>query len=137
MGNNQSNKNSGAGPKNPLDKLARGLIKVGKYEFEIPEYRFDLLYISTEEPRNVNAGSFKLSFSITEDGINLQEIPKDESSTIFLQLEIEKPNSDDTIEELGYFPNYARMDKKQRWVYLNWLKDVRKEINISFVFTYY
>ena len=120
-----------------MDEIKRGLIKIGGHEFEIPEYRFDLLYLSMDPPTNINAGSFSINLSISEEGTEFEIPEKDESSTIFLQLEIEKPKNNEEIGELGYFPNYMKMNKKQRWVYLNWLQNVQNDIDISYVFTYY
>lgn len=120
-----------------MKKIKGGLIKIGKYEFDIPEYRFYLLYLSIEPPKNIDASSFIIEFSPYVDGGKVEIPKKDESSTIFLNLEIEKPKNDYKIGSLGYFPNYPNMNKNQRWVYLNWLQDITDNIEIGYVFTFY
>lgn len=37
----------------------------------------------------------------------------------------------------GYYPNYKNLSPAQRYIYLKWLEDVRKPIDIGYVFLFY
>jgi len=54
-----------------------------------------------------------------------------------LKLPIKEPTRPDSVEPLGYYPSYAALRPEQRWVYLNWLRNVTEEVNIGYVFIYY
>ncbi len=53
-----------------------------------------------------------------------------EPSVIDINLPIKKPKNIMFVEALGYFPRYEYLSPEQRWVYLNWLQDIRKQVDI-------
>ena len=40
-------------------------------------------------------------------------------------------------EKIGYYPAYSNLNEVQRYQYLNWLKDIDQEIDLSYVFIFY
>lgn len=49
----------------------------------------------------------------------------------------ENVSSKDFEEDIGYYPSYAELTPKQRYVYLTWLKDITQPIPIGYVFIFY
>lgn len=41
------------------------------------------------------------------------------------------------VEKLGYYPSYEQLNSQQRYVYLNWLCDIAKPVDIGYVFIFY
>lgn len=104
---------------------------------KIPRYRTDLLFISNESPRSHGYG-LEYTISISDSGnfeMN-QEIP-DDPSTIYSSLKAVDSENPDKISKLPYYPSYSQMQPEQRGLYLRWLNDVTKEIEIGYVFVYY
>lgn len=60
-----------------------------------------------------------------------------EPSAIDVNLKIQKPKNIMFVESLRYFPRYDMLTPEQRWVYLNWLQDIRKQVDIGYVFLFY
>jgi hypothetical protein len=112
-------------------------IVVNGYESLIPTMRKGLLYFSDEDPQNVQLGT-TMTFSILMDGkvdINFSLGP--EPSTIYLRMPVRKPDSTNQVPPLNYGPKYAELTPEKKWIYLDWLKDISKLINIGYVFIYY
>lgn len=123
------------------DISSRDIIKLSgtSIDFErltIPKNRQELLYISKGDPFNVGL-SHSIHFNITNSGVESEMHGPNEPSTIFIKQPIKKPANPDLVREMGYYPSYAQMDPYQRWIYLNWLCDISKPIDIGYVFTYY
>lgn len=102
----------------------------------IPKYRQNLLYISQGKPLNTGL-SHSIHIDITSTGLESESHGPDEPSAIFVKQQIKKPNDPNSVQDLGYFPTYAEMNPYQKWVYLDWLRDVTKPIDTGYVFTYY
>jgi len=104
---------------------------------KIPPYRKKLLFISHDKPRGHGFGlQFTISISDRGNvGLN-QEVP-DDPSTIYSTLAAEDPSSQEDVPKLSYFPSYSEMTPDQRGMYLRWLYDVTKEIDIGYVFVYF
>jgi len=98
----------------------------------------DLLFISDKEPSNISMGpSLSISISFYDGEIKFNTNDSDDPSTIFLKLLIKQPARNNSMEPLGYYPSYAALSPEQRWVYLDWLQDVTKEVDVGYVFIYY
>jgi hypothetical protein len=104
-------------------------------ELTIPKYRQKLLYISPGKPFNTGL-THSVSINLNT-GIKTEEHGPDEPSAIFIKQPIKRPKKPDSVQELGYFPSYAQMNPSQKWIYLNWLCDITKTVDIGYVFTYY
>jgi hypothetical protein len=98
----------------------------------------DLLFFSDKEPKHISK-IFSLSISISYyDGeIKFETNDNDDPSTIFLRLPIQEPNDKTKVEPPGYYPSYAALKPDQKWIYLDWLRDVTQTIDIGYVFIYY
>lgn len=62
---------------------------------------------------------------------------QNEPSLIDLELEIDNTGKLDSVDDIGYYPNYKGLNPKQRYIYLNWLQDIKKPIPIGYVFIFY
>jgi DNA-binding protein YbaB len=60
-----------------------------------------------------------------------------EPSAISMKDSIQKPNDPTIVENPNYYPAYNSITPKQRWIYLNWLKNIEAPINIGYVFIFY
>jgi len=116
------------------DSLAKSGKQLAVKGFTFPN--LDLIFISDKDPSSISVG-LSISISIYDGEIKFHNNESDDPSTIFLKLPIKKPARPDSIERLGYYPSYAGLGPEQRWIYLNWLQDVTKEVDIGYVFIYY
>lgn len=60
-----------------------------------------------------------------------------EPSLITLSLPIEEPANINDIDRPKYYPSYQSFSPEQRWIYLDWLTNIDREINIGYVFVFY
>ena len=103
---------------------------------EIPESTRHLLWIADGKYKNYNENSdqvfefknqlFRISFSF-----------KREPSLIYTNMPVEKISKFTTVKKLGYYPSYEQLDSQQKFVYLNWLSDITKPVDIGYVFIFY
>lgn len=94
--------------------------------------------VSDKDPSQiVNGLTFHIQFDIFSGEINGVNIPVDDPSTVFKKLPVKKPHDIQTVNSLPYYPAYSQIDPEQRWIYLNWLEDICKPIDIGYVFIYY
>ncbi|BEG74465.1 TerB N-terminal domain-containing protein [Achromobacter xylosoxidans] len=103
----------------------------------IPANRKALLHLSNEWPAEGAASPLSFTLTLTEDQ-NVEVSGPEEPSTIYAPLPVSWPApSEESVAKLGYFPSYAGMSPDQRGVYLSWLQDVTRPIEVGYVFTYY
>ncbi|WP_352404472.1 TerB N-terminal domain-containing protein [Sporanaerobacter acetigenes] len=60
-----------------------------------------------------------------------------EPSVLYVSLPIKKPTDINKVDSPSYYPSYKNLDPEQRWIYLNWLIDPYKPIDIGYVFIFY
>lgn len=84
--------------------------------FSIPESLIQLLWFENGPNQNISTR-------------------ENEPSAIDLTLPICKPTV--TVNAPGYYPSYRELTPEQRWIYLNWLCDITKPVDIGFVFILY
>lgn len=70
-------------------------------------------------------------------GSKIEFIGPEEPSIIYEDLPVRKPLDPNSIEPPSYYPTYVNLSPEQRWIYLNWLKDLKGDIDIGYVFLYY
>lgn len=98
----------------------------------------ELLYVSDEDPSAANLGLFAaISVSFVNGEVIVSSIAPAEPSTIYTRLPVQRPGKPDSVPRPGYYPTFASLSPEQRWVYLDWLHDITRPINIGFVFLYY
>lgn len=111
--------------------------------FQIPEPTRSLVFITDE---NISKRKNPMSISITisldfENGKanttrdNNKASLYAEPSLIWTKLPVKKNN--DLEEKAMYYPSYAELSAEQRYQYINWLRNVEQETNLSYVFLYY
>ncbi len=108
-------------------------------QFQIPEPTRSLLWITDEDTSKISSVH---QISITINLGNTDSEIKDESygfysepSLIWTKLPIQANNDLET--QAMYYPSYTGLSPKHRYQYLNWLRDVTQETNLSYVFLYY
>lgn len=62
---------------------------------------------------------------------------QEEPSLLVSNLPINLNGKLDVNESIGYYPSYSGMTPDQRWVYLNWLRDITQPVDIGYVFVFY
>lgn len=93
----------------------------------------------TEETSHDNVGiggGIKITIKMGVEP-QIEFIGLDEPSKIFKDLPVIEPQTPSSVETPPYYPTYAGLSAEQRWIYLNWLKDITEKINIGYVFLYY
>jgi hypothetical protein len=114
------------------------IIHLDNQEIVFPERTARLLYFSNSDPRSANFGlAIKISINLLDGTVKSEDLPRDDPSTIFIKMPIEKPLTAEDVPGPGYYPNYAGLTSNQKWIYLNWLRDVTQPIIIGYVFIYY
>lgn len=102
------------------DKLPKSFIQ------SIPNEVFNLLWFKNGPFKNLNQTEKSkqiISFSSVEEPSALD---------VYLPIKNGVDNN-----KIGYYPSYKALNEVQRYQYLNWLKDIREEIDISYVFIFY
>jgi len=122
---------------NTILESSRDLVPIVE-NVRIPENIQRLLWISDGKYKNYNPKSdqsisyenelFRITFSF-------YEVP--EPSLISTKLPVDLRTNPNDVEELGYYPSYEGLNPQQRFVYLNWLKDITKTVDIGYVFIFY
>jgi len=89
---------------------------------------------SSGQQKTTYGASIKINIG-TGDSIEI--IGPAEPSVIFKDLPVRKPRANMEVPTPPYYPSYTGLTPEQRWIYLNWLENIRGEINIGYVFLYY
>lgn len=99
----------------------------------IPNEVFNLLWFKNGPFKNFEKPIDDIS---SKNGIKLEiSFSSDEEpSALDVFLPIKKGVNN---EKVGYYPAYSDLNEVQRYQYLNWLKDIDQEIDISYVFIFY
>lgn len=99
----------------------------------IPNEVFNLLWFKNGPFKNFDKPIDNIS---SKNGVKLEiSFSSDEEPSaldVFLPI---KKGAD--CEKLGYYPAYSDLNEVQRYQYLNWLKDINQEIDISYIFIFY
>ena len=86
-------------------------------------------YTSQENHYSKNkVGDFDLKISF---------VGSKEPSAIKMCAPIMQPPNVGDVPWPTYYPSYMQLEPDQRWIYLNWLKNVDDDINIGYVFIFY
>lgn len=113
--------------KEQLPVVSKGLVDVSTGPVEIiphhqvPEDVFDLLWFKN--------GPFASDYYY-----DCGEYFDEEPSLIDVTLPV-KPGVNDI--KIGYYPSYTKLSPIQRYEYINWLKNVDSDTDISYVFVFY
>lgn len=102
-----------------------------------PEVLRLLWFLDGPMKNYVNIAKHKSKMNVEGFVFEISFMGAEEPSAISLSLPIKKPTDIESVERLQYYPSYSSLSPQQRWVYLNWLRNVDKEINIGYVFVFY
>lgn len=104
----------------------------------IPKEVLRLLWFSDGPMKNyINSAKHKSQMNVEDFIIEISFMGAEEPSAISLALPIKEPTNIESVERPQYYPSYSSLSPQQRWIYLNWLRNVDKEINIGYVFVFY
>ncbi|MFA6474714.1 MAG: TerB N-terminal domain-containing protein [Patescibacteria group bacterium] len=120
--------------------LVPSIPSILRNSFHIPQPTLSLLWFTDEPPSKIqSATTINITISLGPDGIRTN-IPDRhnffaEPSLIWTQLPVEQ--NDELEQDKLYYPSYTGLTPEQRYQYINWLRDVTQETNLSYVFLYY
>jgi|GEM_PF-986745 len=111
--------------------------------FQIPEPTKSLIFITDEDlakMKNPMTITINVSLDLDEQKVNTtydddKASSYAEPSLIWTRLPV-KENNELEIKPM-YYPSYSGLSPEQRYQYINWLKNVERETNLSYVFLYY
>ena len=102
--------------------------------FTISENIRNLLWIADGKYQNYNPDADKI---FENELFRIEFSGSTEPSLLYSNLPIDPKTKIDPKESIGYFPTYERLSPGQRWIYLNWLHDMSKSVDIGYVFIFY
>lgn len=122
---------------NKLTTKKNEITKISKDTFtDIPKEIIELLWFKDGPYKNYNENNDKKEIDMGGIRITISMSYNTEPSLISTSDTITEPKNKD-IEPPGYYPSYSSLNPNQRWIYLNWLKNIDTEIDISYVFIFY
>lgn len=122
---------------NQISGNSQGLVPIVE-NIRIPENIQQLLWFADGKLKNYNQKSNQSTFYENElfrITFSFYEVP--EPSLISTKLPVDLRTNPKKVEELGYYPSYGGLNPQQRFIYLNWLKDITKPVDIGYVFIFY
>ena len=107
----------------------------------IPDEIVDLLWFPDGPYKNFNPdikeNGFKIGGLFVNSSTGMGSISSTEPSAIYYKLLIRPTYDLNNVPKLPYFPSYAGLTPEQRWIYLNWLRNIDTNENIGYVFLFY
>jgi len=114
------------------------IVPINDFQIEVPKRTAKLLYISDRYTKPFSSeSSYSVNISLIDGKVNVSNVPRYDPSTIYLDLPTYRPTDPEIVPRPNYYPSYLGLSPSQRWLYLNWLRDITKPINIGYVFIYY
>lgn len=118
--------------------INNGVIDRSIGNITIPYDVFELLWFKDGVYKNYVPGApYKECYEAGGIKLEISFQNSDEPSAISMKLPIKHPKDINKVKELEYFPSYNELSAEQRWVYLNWLTNVDKNIETGYVFIFY
>lgn len=93
----------------------------------------DLLWFEDDFLANIDTTIDEITYKVESIGLDIPTATNDPSA-ISLKLPIEKNDNPDYIP---YFLEYRELSPKERYKYLNWLKDISQPIDIGYILIFY
>ncbi|HLE04652.1 MAG TPA: TerB N-terminal domain-containing protein [Anaerolineales bacterium] len=116
----------------------KSLLALGRTKLELPDRTAKLLFVSRDPAPTPQSGlGISFTIDILDGKIHVEDLSPDEPSTMYTAMPIRRPPHPSIIPRPPYYPSYAGLTPEQRWIYLNWLTDVTKPVNVGYVFIYY
>jgi hypothetical protein len=80
-------------------------------------------------------GNWEKKFNSSFKNISLSR--EKEPSLIDIRLPVEYDPDVDPLDSIDYYPSYKKLTPPQRYIYLNWLSDISKDIDIGYIFLFF
>jgi hypothetical protein len=104
----------------------------------IPAQTKSLLWVTQADPSlAVSQTTIYVKLTLGDEGISSETVDPTEPSCVFAKLPVSQPEDIQTVPRPPYWPSYAELSAQQRWIYLDWLRDVRKPVDLGYVFVYF
>lgn len=114
------------------------IVPVRDHEIATSKRTAKLLFISDEDPGSVSKfASLSITIDLIGGTVRACKVSPQEPSVIYLRMPVRKPRNPDEIPRPNYYPTYAELTPEQKWIYLNWLRQISEPVNIGYVFIYY
>lgn len=120
-----------------IAKEEKNLEQYKKIRDIIPNDIFELLWFPDGPYKNFNPDNNINRFEVDGIIIEFSYMGSIEPSLIPSNSQIIFPQNIENVLKLPYFPSYHGMNPEQRWVYLNWLRNIDIDIDIGYVFVFY
>lgn len=109
-------------------------------DFQIPEPTKSLVWVTNEPTSKIASPmeiriSFKFENGELVGGIDDQPNFFAEPSLIWTRLPVEV--NDELETSPMYYPAYSQLTPKDRYQYINWLRNIEQKTNLSYVFLYF
>ena len=107
----------------------------------IPDEIVNLLWFPDGPFKNfspdIKDNGFKIGGLFLNSSTGMGSISSTEPSAIYYKLLIRPTYNLNDVPKLPYFPSYASLTPEQRWIYLNWLRNIEANVDIGYVFLFY
>jgi len=104
---------------------------------KIPQDVLRLLWFRDGPNKNEAMMGDGQAFQTRGSSIRISYLGAIEPSSIGLGDLVQEPSDLGLVERPSYYTSYEKLTPEQRWVYLDWLGNVDKEIDIGYVFIFY
>jgi hypothetical protein len=111
--------------------------RVLKYGTYIPQDIKKLLFTSNANSPRMPSFGISITLDFSNGHINHENNLSDDPSTIYFKASISVPSDTSLIPKPPYYPSYAELSPEQRFVYLQWLQDISKDIDVGYKFLFY
>jgi len=127
--------------KKQLEKPASNFVRLKSNDLwdGIPQDVKKLLFTSfADKPKYPGLRmSFTIDFSGKINEGNTERTLADDPSTIYFKALISEPADPSLVPRPPYYPSYVELTPEQRYIYLKWLQDISKEIDVGYKFIFY
>lgn len=121
-----------------IENIDFGVLPIPCFRLRVPKRTLKLLFFSGKDPETASfVNDLHISINLFEETIKTNELPADDPSTIFKMMLIKKPDDVNSVPRPDYYPTYVSLSPEQKWIYINWLQDISRPVNIGYVFLYY
>lgn len=111
--------------------------------FQIPEPTKSLIFVTDENVSKIkNPMSLTINVSLDLDRQEVNTTYDDNKASLYAEpsliwTKLPVKINDYLRKELMYYPSYPALSPEERYQYINWLRDIENETNLSYVFLYY
>jgi hypothetical protein len=107
---------------------------------KIPDDVKELLFCTWKTPRQYNhtgLNTITINFDGKDFNTRYNDHVMNDPSTIYFQLPLKIPRDVSVVSKLPYMPSYIGITPEQRYIYLTWLQDISRDIDVGYKFLFY